>query len=241
MGERLIPILPCRSLDDVAGFYAALGFAVTYRQERPNPYLCLTRGTLDLHFFALDTFDPAQSMGSAILLTADPGALFDEFAAGLRAAYGRLPLTGLPRITRPRRKQGTASGFSVVDPGGNWLRVAAEREEPASTDTPAAGRLERVLRSAARQGDARGDVAAAIGVLEAGLVRYADAPPAERVGALAYLAELQSRLPDVAAARATLDRLAALPLTAAEREQFSGEQDAAAEVRASLPGERPGL
>lgn len=37
--ETTIPLLPCRSLDDVAPFYQALGFEITYRQERPNPYV----------------------------------------------------------------------------------------------------------------------------------------------------------------------------------------------------------
>ena len=58
-----------------------------------------------------------------IVTVTDTGILYDEFAAGLRSAYGKLPLARIPRITRPRRKQGTAAGFSVVDPGGNWLRL----------------------------------------------------------------------------------------------------------------------
>jgi catechol 2,3-dioxygenase-like lactoylglutathione lyase family enzyme len=130
MGERAIPILPCRDLDDMVPFYEALGFTVTYRQARPNPYLCVQRGGLDLHFFGVAAVDPESSMGSAILQVADAGALFDEFAAGLRAWLGRLPLTGIPRITRPRRMQGTAGGFTVVDPGGNWLRVVAGADAP---------------------------------------------------------------------------------------------------------------
>jgi hypothetical protein len=48
MGETAIPVLPCRRLDDVVPFYAALGFAVTFRQQRPNPYLRLNRGGIDL-------------------------------------------------------------------------------------------------------------------------------------------------------------------------------------------------
>nr|WP_258545684.1 hypothetical protein [Micromonospora provocatoris] len=59
--ETTIPLLPCRSLDDVAPFYQALGFEVTYRQERPNPYLTLRREDLHLHFFGMPQFDPADS------------------------------------------------------------------------------------------------------------------------------------------------------------------------------------
>ena len=94
-GERTIPILPCRQLDDVLPFYAALGFVVTYRQARPNPYAVVERDDLALHFFGLADFDPEQSMGSAIVLVPDVDALHREFADGLRAAYGKVPLSGI--------------------------------------------------------------------------------------------------------------------------------------------------
>ncbi|WP_426988928.1 hypothetical protein [Pseudarthrobacter sp. Y6] len=154
MNERAVPILPCRRLDDVAPFYEAHGLQVTYRQERPNPYMCFKRGGIDLHFFGLESFEPENSLGSVILLVPDTGLLFEEFAAGLRAAYGKLPISGIPRITRPRRKQGTTAGYSVVDPGGNWLRVSAlgdSEDAPDASGTVAApaGRLDRVLLNAA--------------------------------------------------------------------------------------------
>ena len=135
LAEKVTPILPCRDLDELLPFYEALGFAVTYRQARPNPYACVRRGGIELHFFGLAEFDPETSLGNVIIEVPDTLALFDEFAAGLRAAHGKLPITGIPRITRPRRQQGTAGGFSVVDPGGNWLRVSAR----AAEDVPASG------------------------------------------------------------------------------------------------------
>lgn len=169
--ERTIPILPCRHLDDIVPFYEALGFTVTYRQARPNPYLCLQRGGLDLHFFGIPEFDPETSLGNVIVVVPDIAVLYDEFAAGLRAAYGKLPVSGLPRMTRPRRKQGTTGGFSVVDPGGNWLRITSPGQAEKDDQAETAGQLDRVLLNAARQGDARGDIPAAIKVLEAGRPR----------------------------------------------------------------------
>lgn len=203
--ERTVPILPCRHLDDVLPFYEALGFEQTFRQTRPNPCLSLRRGGIELMFFGLEAFDPADSMGSAIVLLPDTGALFDAFAAGLRAAYGKLPVAGIPRITRPRRKQGTAAGFTVVDPGGNWLRVF--RDGDSEQSEPPEGRLERVLLNAARQGDAHGDVGRAIAVLDNGLDRHADAPPAERLPLLVYRAELLIRTGDRDRAAATLQEI----------------------------------
>lgn len=249
--ETVIPALPCRDLDDVLPFYAALGFEQTYRQQRPNPYACVRRGGIELHFFGLPEFDPELSLGNVNVLVEDPGVYYDAFAAGLRAAYGKLPVSGIPRITRPRRKQGTAAGFSVVDPGGNWVRIAhakdtadQEQQRPASVEgrataenerlAPEEGRLARAVAAAARQGDSHGDEAAGIRVLVNALKRHADASPAERLPALVYLAELRIRTGDPEAARTTLAEVAALDLSPAERDTLATDLTTAAELTADL-------
>ena len=115
---------------------------------------------------------------------------------------------GHPAPTPPRRKAGTATGFSVVDVGGNWLRFY---RHGSSEDEPAERRsgLLRVLDVAARQGDPRADEAQAIAVLDAGLGRHPEAPPIEVFEALLYRAEPMARTgadsaPDLAAARALI-------------------------------------
>lgn len=50
-------------------------------------------------------FDPADSYGSCIVSVPDVGALHASFAAGLRAAYGKVPVAGIPRMTRPRKRK----------------------------------------------------------------------------------------------------------------------------------------
>jgi len=247
MNERAIPILPCRRLDDVAPFYEALGFQVTFRQERPNPYICFTRGGIDLHFFGLESFEPENSLGSVILLVPDTGLLFEEFATGLRAAYGKLPISGIPRITRPRRKQGTTAGFSVVDPGGNWLRVSALGDSEDATDASGtagasgtvsapAGRLDRVLLNAARQGDAHGSETTAISVIEAGLQRHPEATDAEKLPLLVYLAELHERTGNHGLARSVLDSVGALELDPEARQVLATELANAEELRRGFEG-----
>lgn len=148
-GERTYPILPCRDLDDVLPFYTALGFTTTYRQTRPDPHAVVQREDLALHFFSLDGFDPEQSLGSVVVTVPDVDGLHRAFADGLRAAYGKVPVKGIPRLLRPRRKQGTVRGFSVVDPGGNWLRVSRsgvlDRGLARHSDAPAAEREEALL------------------------------------------------------------------------------------------------
>ena len=235
----VIPTLPCRDLDDALPFYRALGFEVIYHQVRPNPYAAVRRDDIELHLFGVPGFDPAESMHSVIMLVPDTGALHASFAAGLREAFGKVPASGIPRMTRPRRMQGTRGGFMVVDPGGNWLRISRQRTasdadlDGGPQDRPAEeeGRLARVVAAAARQADSHGDEAAGIRMLETGLARHADAPPAQRLPALVYLAELHVRTGDREAATAVLTQVAALELSAAEREALADDLASAAELR----------
>jgi catechol 2,3-dioxygenase-like lactoylglutathione lyase family enzyme len=207
-GERIYPVLPCADLDDALAFYTALGFTVTFQQRRPYACAVVELDDLAIHLAAIDGFDPAASYGSAIITVADIGARHEAFKTGLRERYGRVPTKGIPRLLPPRRKAGTATGFSVVDVGGNWLRFY----RAGSSDDDAAERrsgLGRVIDVAARQGDARGDDAQAIKVLDAGFIRHPDAPPIELFEALLYRAELMARMgadaaPDLAAASALL-------------------------------------
>lgn len=175
-------------------------------------------------------------MGSLVLLVPDTGALHGAFAAGLRAAFGKVLVSGIPRMTRPRKRQGTAAGFTVVDPGGNWLRISRYGDAvDGLTDQPdpSGGRLARVLATAARQADSHGDESAAIRVLDNGLARHADAPPVQRLPALVYLAELRLRTGERAAA-ALLAEVDALELSTADRATVATDLATAAELADQL-------
>lgn len=63
-GEVMIPLLPCRDLDESLAFYAALGFEQTYRQSRPNPSAVVAEEDIQIHLFGLDAFDPEWSHGT---------------------------------------------------------------------------------------------------------------------------------------------------------------------------------
>jgi hypothetical protein len=210
-GERTVPLLPCVAIDEVEDFALALGFTTTYRQRRPNPYLAMRREDLDLHWFEQPGHRPEDSYGSCLVVVDDPGPLFDAFAVGLRERYGRLPLTGFPRITRPRprRNYDGRTGFGLVDPGGNWIRVV--RGGPVVDPAARGSRLARATAEAVVQADSRGDVDQAAMLLAGALRRAPDADPAERVEALALLAELSVRRGDPGTARAALAELDAVP------------------------------
>ena len=223
-----IPILPCADLDDSISFYETLGFNRTYRQQRPNPYAVVELGEIRIHLFGLDDFDPVTSYGSVIIAVSDPDTLYEDFAAGLRERFGKLPSSGIPRILRPRKRYGTVRGFSVVDPGGNWLRISklGDAEEARETTTG----LARVIENAARLGDAKGDDDEAIRLLVNGLGRFSDAPPIERARALLYLAELHARVGDAPAAFESLAAASSIDLSEEDSESIRVETDHAREV-----------
>lgn len=221
--ERTYPILPCKEIDESIAFYESLGFRKTYRQTRPNPSAVVALEEIQIHIFGIDGFDPAQSYGSVIIAVPDPDSLYHDFAAGLRKAYGKLPVTGIPRILRPRKKYGTVRGFTVVDPGGNWLRIykLGDTEQEASAEK--AEGLVQIINVAARLGDAHGDEALALKTLENGLSRFADAKAIELARAYLYRAELAVRTKDRELARSSLAAAESLELTEKERAALDEE------------------
>lgn len=193
--EVIIPILPCASIDETADFYTALGFTRTYRQTRPNPSIIVEREDIALHFGGIDGFDPAVSYGSCIVVVDDIGEIYEAFAAGMRATYGKVLVSGIPRMTRPRRRKnvGGLSGFSVVDTGGNWIRFFPRKGE-AAADRPEPGRLGRALENAVVLGESKGDHAQAAKILDGAIRREAETASALEVfEALVYRAELAAR------------------------------------------------
>lgn len=221
--ERTYPLLPCGDLDEAISFYETLGFKRTYRQIRPNPYATVVLEDIQIHLFGMEGFDPAQSYGSVIVAVPDPDGLYRDFSAGLRTAYGKLPVAGIPRILRPRKKYGTVTGFSVVDPGGNWLRIYKLGDSEQEDSPEKAEGLTQIINVAARLGDAHGDEALALKTLASGLARFADAEAIDLVRAHLYRAELAVRVNDHELARSSLTAAKSLELTDEERAAVAEE------------------
>ena len=235
--ERMVPLLPCASVDEIRDFYLPLGFEVTFQQVRPNPYVALRREGIDLHYFGMEGFRPEDSYGSCLVVVADTQPLFDAFAAGLRTSLGKLPMTGFPRITRPRPRKNAdgLSGFSLVDPAGNWIRVVRDPSVVPDQDSPAPSRLAEALANAVVIADSRGEESQAFKVLSGAVGRLGpESAVVDRVEAHAFLAELAVRVEDPARAVAELDAVAALDLSAAEREACAAALAQADELRGSL-------
>ncbi|AKF02955.1 bleomycin resistance protein [Sandaracinus amylolyticus] len=194
-GEVTIPILPVRSIDETIAFYEALGFAVTHRQVRPNGYVVVRREDIELHFFAMPRYDPATSYSTCYIRVPDPDALHASFAAGLKRALGRVPIRGMPRLTKPIDTSYGTRQFGAVDPSGNWLRIGKPNARSIEDDPVALAsesELARALRIATRLAESKGDVEAALRVLEVAL-RRGGGSEAERAAATAYHDELGTR------------------------------------------------
>ncbi|MEV6368521.1 VOC family protein [Micromonospora musae] len=234
--EVTVPLLPCASIDDIETFYGVLGFRTTYKQRKPNACVAVQREDLHLQFFEIAGFDPEQSYGSCLVITTDIEGLHRAFAAGMRAAYGKVLVSGTPRMTRPRARKNAdgLGGFSVIDPGGNWIRVFRDAATAPMPATPA-GRLAKALANAVVQADSRGSAGQAVRILDSALARpQADDDPVEQVEVLVYRAELAMVVHDPKTAAEMLARARSVTLTEDESERAASAFDNAAELAAAL-------
>lgn len=237
--EVTVPLLPCPSVDEVEDFYRVLGFSTTYKQRKPYPCVGLQRDDLNLQFFEIAGFVPEDSYGSCIVLTPDIAGLHQAFATGMRAAYGKVLVSGTPRMTRPRARRNAdgVGGFSVIDPGGNWIRVF---QKPATMSAPApapepVGRLAKVLANAVVLADSKGDPGQAVRILDSALARpQADDDPVTHVEVLVYRAELALTLDDPETATRMLARAEHITLTPDETARAASAFENAADLTAAL-------
>jgi catechol 2,3-dioxygenase-like lactoylglutathione lyase family enzyme len=120
MSDRAVPNLPSRDLDATAGFYGALGFAPTYRDDG---WLILARGRVELEFFPLPDLDPFASAFMCSIRVADVDALY---AAALAAGVEEKTI-GFPRLHPVARADWGARVGYLVDPDGTQLHLIEER------------------------------------------------------------------------------------------------------------------
>jgi hypothetical protein len=227
MREEMIPVLPCVSLPDTLAFYRLLGFEVTHEQTRPYVYGATRRGGMNVHFTGIKGLDPTTIYSTCLVMVPEVEQLHETFVGALRQAYGKLPVAGIPRITRMKPGQ---SRFTVVDVAGNsviFIKQGAPEEDETAEDAiaPRSGesRLVRALRRAARLRDFKIDDAAAAKVLDVALAHTEPADPLERARALAARIELAVVLGDQARVVALSSELEGLPLSDEQRAEIDGE------------------
>ncbi|GAA3988114.1 hypothetical protein GCM10022384_40030 [Streptomyces marokkonensis] len=232
MAEKPIPILPCRTIQPVLDFYTSLGFEVTFQQKSPNPYAAVRRGDLELQFFGMKQYEPAGSFSTCYVLTDDVDGLHAAFRAGLKAAYGRVPTRGLPRIGPLKYMSYGVRQFLMTDPGGNCLRVGQRTSEDRHHRRAPEETFARALHHASLFADSKDDPAGAAKVVDRVLDLRDERPtPAELFRLLVLRADVAGRLGDEATATSMLGRAAAVHLTAEDRESVRDDLERLGELR----------
>ncbi|MBB5863584.1 VOC family protein [Xanthomonas sp. 3058] len=114
--ERTIPLLPSRSIARTLVFYRRLGF-VGDAHPHDAGYAILTRGEVELHFFAHPDLEPAACYAGCYIRVGNA----DEVYAAMRVAD--LPTRGIPRLDPVADKPWGMREFAIVDEDGNLLRI----------------------------------------------------------------------------------------------------------------------
>lgn len=246
MTEKTIPLLPCQTIQPVVDFYSALGFEITFIQKSPYAYAVVERGDVELQFFGMKKYEPSESFSGCYVLTDDVDGTHTAFRAGLKAAYGKIPTRGLPRIGPVKEMSYGVRQFLMTDPGGNTIRIG----QPNGTDSdghhqpPPKEPYARALHLAVAFADSKQDLGAAVKILDRALrdaeasdggLSKEGAPTAVQLYRLLVLrADVAQRLNDIEEARGLLDRASAVGLTAAERTEVGDDAGRAAELLESL-------
>jgi hypothetical protein len=231
MTATTIPLLPCTAADATVEFYAALGFDTSDRQTKPYLYMAFKLADIGLHFKdAAPHLDPGDELsGGCLVLVDDVTGYHRDFTDRLRAHYGRVPATGLPRLTRLR--PGTTR-FCLFDPTGNCI-VFINRDEPEIEygGSSALSGLAKALDNVRIFRDFKNDDILAARALDTALRRHRDnAPRLDVARALADRVELAIALGDQAGADAVRSELDAMALTAEERDHIAPELQAIADL-----------
>jgi catechol 2,3-dioxygenase-like lactoylglutathione lyase family enzyme len=241
----MIPILPCRSIDETLAFYTALGFEITYQQKRPNTAAGVKYEDINLQFFTLKGYEPKDSYSTCVVLVPNLAALHEIFCNALRSRTGKLPVAGIPRISKLNSSNSAKQlRFNIIDPGGNWIRFvqhgeaaveneSAEQEEAAPGNT-AQTRLARATSAADWLVEAKGDYAAAAEMLDKALAQPDSVAPTDRVRALVLRASLAVQMDDRALAAKLLSEARQTVLEPQEREALAAPFEQADDLETLL-------
>ncbi|GGH30109.1 hypothetical protein [Dyadobacter endophyticus] len=168
-----VPVLPCKAIGETLLFWENLGFTITYRQDRPYQYGVVERNGHQLHFVRVKGAETGYA--GCLIMVDDVKKVHSDFCEALRTRLGRVPNTGVPRISRMRPGQ---SRFTITDVSENSVivfqmgekdQVEYEDADPA-TLTP----LRKAMSLALRLRDFKEDYPAALKVLDTAIGKMGD-------------------------------------------------------------------
>lgn len=246
MPGKIIPILPCRSLNEQLDFYQSLGFEMTYRQARPNQYACVRHLIAELHFFVLKELDPAKNYSMCYVHVADVDAVYETLCESLKRNTNRIPVRGYPKITKPN-SLAEDRRFNLVDPSGNRILIGTKHAAPQSKAEPEvtvhASKFRNAFETAYKLAHAKDDPAHAAKVLDLVLPRMEEAPLPLRYRAVILRADIAHLLDENEAALSFMDKVSQISLSSISlcAEEHLLVQEAAKrmeELRAALLADR---
>lgn len=129
--DKVIPILPCPDIRTQTSFFQQLGFQLTAIYTSPNPYAVMAYGSIELHFYGSKKNDPPANSTMCFIMVRDVDAVYEAFAHGLKKNTGKVPRSGIPRISKVRDLV-TDRRFTLTDTGGNTYFVGTPVQAGAS-------------------------------------------------------------------------------------------------------------
>ena len=190
----MIPILPCRSIDDQIAFYESLGFEVTYRQKTPNVFASIQRGAIKIRFFVLKGYESAESYSTCYVWSRNRRPVC-RLPVGTQAQPRGIPTRGIPSIGALGDMCYGVRQFLLTDPGGNIIRIGQPLNAPDDEARPAS-RLEKALPAANLLMYSKGDPETAARVIDSAMADEPDAPVVIVVQARILRAEAAHELGD---------------------------------------------
>ncbi|MER6911091.1 VOC family protein [Streptomyces sp. NPDC000594] len=234
MTEKTIPLLPCRTqlLPSVVDFYTALGFETTFFQKSPYPYAVVEHGTIELQFFGMKEYDPAESYSGCYILTEAVDALYETFRAGLKEMYGKVPVRGLPRIGPLKDMSYGVRQFLMTDPTGNSIRVGQTISEDPSHRPVPKGTYERALHLADLFVDSKQDLPGAAKIIDRALTGTGteEPTPAQLLRLLVLRGDIAVRVGETGRGAEWLERAAGINPAGLPEEQRTEVRDTLARL-----------
>ncbi|CAI6082644.1 hypothetical protein [Cohnella sp. JJ-181] len=111
-------------------FYESLGFNTVQTYTRPNPYAVVRYGSLELHFYGTKRILPNENPQMCYIEVDDVDGVYEQFASGLKRRLGKIPRSGIPRISKIKQLAEDRR-FMVTDVGGNTFYIGMRNADPA--------------------------------------------------------------------------------------------------------------
>jgi hypothetical protein len=126
--DKIIPILPCPSIKEQVAFFENLGFSTIEIFTSPTPYAVLQYGTLEIHFYGSKKTEPSENPNMCFFRVENVDRTYEMFITNYKENTGKIPRTGIPRISKPRDLADDRR-FTLTDVGGNTFFIGTPIKE----------------------------------------------------------------------------------------------------------------